>query len=378
MGRMRLPSLAFDPRAVPSRLRSAFPPSRLVFAAKTAFAAAIAWWLGGMLPEPLRDYSYYAAFGAVISMSATVIGTLHYGLQTLLGLGLGILIALALLPFDAPAVVEIAIVVAVGVSLGGIRRLGAGRDYVAVAALFVLVIGGTDPEPFSLSYLLQTGMGAVVGLLVNLLVVPPLRIDAAVAKMSGFRASIATYLDDMGTALTEDWPPAHEDWAASTEGLADTAADVRAAVQEAADSRRANPRARLHRRDADQDERDLEIMERVGFHVRNISDTLASVVWKSPFDVSLPDDALEPLSVALHASADLVRAWKTGEDQDDRLRDARHALDTLFARLSDERVANRDPDGTAASVALDLRRIVLSIQPRLQSTDGPPERGRVA
>jgi uncharacterized membrane protein YgaE (UPF0421/DUF939 family) len=378
MERMRLPSSAFDPRAVPSRLRSAFPMSRLVFAVKTAFAAAVAWWLGGLLPEPLRDYSYYAAFGAVISMSATVIGTLRHGLQTLLGLGLGILLALALLPLHAPAVVEIAIVVAVGVSLGGLRPLGAGRDYVAVAALFVLVIGGTHPEPFSLSYLLQTAMGAVVGLMVNLLVLPPLDIDTAVTKMSGFRASLARYLDDMGTALTEDWPPAHEEWAASTARLADTAADVRAAVQHAADSRRANPRARLHQRDMGHDERDLEAMERVGFHVRNISDTLASAVWKSPFDVSLPDDALEPLSAALHAAADLVRAWKSGEDQEDRMTAARDSLDALFDRLNDERVANRDPDGTAASVALDLRRIVLSVQPRLQANVAPPERGRAS
>jgi uncharacterized membrane protein YgaE (UPF0421/DUF939 family) len=378
MGRMRLPSSAFDARAVPSRLRSAFPVARLVFAAKTAFAAAIAWWLGGMLSEPFRDYAYYAAFGAVISMSATVIGTLRHGLQTLLGLGLGILLALAMIPLSAPAIVEIAIVVAIGVALGGIRRLGAGRDYVAVAALFVLVIGGTDPEPFSLSYLVQTGMGAVVGLLVNLLVLPPLSIDAAVTKMSGFRASLARYLDDMGAALTEDWPPAHEEWAASTAGLADTAADVRAAVQEAADSRRANPRARRHRRDAGRDERDLETMERVGFHVRNISDTLASAVWKSPFDVSLPNDALPPMSAALHAAADLVRAWKSGEAQEDRLQAARDTVDALFGRLSDERVANPDPDGTAASVALDLRRIVLSVQPRLAAIPAPPERGRAS
>jgi uncharacterized membrane protein YgaE (UPF0421/DUF939 family) len=378
MEQMRLPSSAFDPRAVPARLRSAFPATRLVFAAKTAFAAAVAWWLGGLLPEPFRDYAYYAAFGAVISMSATVIGTLRHGLQTLLGIGLGILLAIGLLPFAAPPVVEIAIVVAVGVALGGLPSLGAGRDYVAVAALFVLVIGGTDPQPFSLSYLLQTGMGAVVGLLVNLLVLPPLGIDAAVTKMSGFRASLARYLDDMGAALTEDWPPAHEEWAASTAGLADTAADVREAVQQAADSRRANPRARLHRRDVGRDERDLETMERVGFHVRNISDTLASAVWKSPFDVSLPYDALEPLSAALHASADLVRAWKSGEDQEDRLAAARDALEALFARLSDERVANRDPDGTAASVALDLRRIVLSVQPRLEVAAASPERGRAS
>jgi uncharacterized membrane protein YgaE (UPF0421/DUF939 family) len=375
MGRMRLPSSAFDPGAVPSRLRSAFPVSRLVFAAKTAFAAAVAWWLGGLLPEPIRDYAYYASFGAVISMSATVIGTVRHGLQTLLGLGLGILLALALIPFSAPAVVEIAIVVAVGVALGGIRSLGAGRDYVAVAALFVLVIGGTDPEPFSLSYLVQTGMGAAVGLIVNLLVLPPLSVDAAVTKMSGFRASLAGYLDDMGTALTEDWPPAHEEWAASTAGLAETAVDVRAAVQQAADSRRANPRARLHHRDAERDERDLETMERVGFHVRNISDTLASAVWKSPFEMSIPENALEPMSASLHASADLVRAWRTGEDQEDRLSAARDTVEALFARLSDERVANRDADGTAASVALDLRRIVLSVQPRLTEIKAPPERG---
>jgi len=107
--------------------------------------------------------------------------------------------------------------------------------------------------------------------------------------------------------------------------------------------------------------------------VRNISDTLASAVWKSPFDVCLPNDALGPLSAALHAAADLVRAWKTGEDQEGRLGAAQDAVEALVARRGDERVARRDPDGTAASVALDLRRIVLSVQPRLDVPAAPSD-----
>ena len=44
--------------------------------------------------------------------------------------------------FDIPPVIPLAAVVGVGVLLGGIRHLGAGRDILAVAAVFVLLLAG--------------------------------------------------------------------------------------------------------------------------------------------------------------------------------------------------------------------------------------------
>ena len=61
-----------------------------------------------------------------------------------------------------------------GVLLAGLPRLGAGRDWIPTAALLVLLVGGHNPDDFSFGYLLQMGVGVTVGIVVNLLVFPPL------------------------------------------------------------------------------------------------------------------------------------------------------------------------------------------------------------
>ncbi|WP_160320836.1 hypothetical protein [Arthrobacter alpinus] len=45
------------------------------------------------MPGTADDYPYYAPLGALVSMSATFMGSVRVGFQTLIGLTLGILLA---------------------------------------------------------------------------------------------------------------------------------------------------------------------------------------------------------------------------------------------------------------------------------------------
>lgn len=122
---------------------------RVLLAAKTAFAASIAWYIAPYLPFTDAQYSYYAPLGAVISMYPTIMRSLRTGLQALLALAVGAALAFAVIWMPIPHVASVAIVVGIGVLIAGWRVLGDSRNWVPIAALFVLLIGGVDADRYS-------------------------------------------------------------------------------------------------------------------------------------------------------------------------------------------------------------------------------------
>ncbi|MGL3150677.1 hypothetical protein ACSS7Z_09980 [Microbacterium sp. A82] len=134
-------------------------------------------------------------------------GSARAGAQSLAGLAIGIALGvggLGIVLLGGPAVVAVAVVIAAGIIIGGIRVLGAGSDWVAIAGLFVLLLGGTAADEFSVSYLLTMAFGIIVGVLTNLLVFPPLHLRRVAARLSALRDATATALDDIADALQRD------------------------------------------------------------------------------------------------------------------------------------------------------------------------------
>src|SRR5690606_29144127 len=118
----------------------------------------------------------------------------------LAGLALGILcglIGLLLEGGGVPQLVMLAIVVAGPVRLGGIRVDGAGGNWVSDAALFVLLLAALDPDGFTSSYLLTMAFGALVGLVTNIVVPPPLYLRQASRRLTELRDVTADALDDV-------------------------------------------------------------------------------------------------------------------------------------------------------------------------------------
>ncbi|WAP53033.1 aromatic acid exporter family protein [Arthrobacter sp. ATA002] len=155
---------------VSNRLTGMLRYTRIQLAIKAALAVGIAWSLAPLVPGIASQYPYYAPLGALVSMYPTVSGSAKAGIQTLIGLVTGMGLALIALVFGGPSVWTIALIVGLGVLLAGIPRLGAGKDYLPVAALFVLVLGGDDPDGYSLGYAVQMLVGVAVGLTVNAVV----------------------------------------------------------------------------------------------------------------------------------------------------------------------------------------------------------------
>jgi hypothetical protein len=338
---------------------------RLLLAGKAALAVAVAWLLAPLVPGVAEEYPYYAPLGALVSMSPTLMSSLRKGLQTLAALAIGILLAGAVIVLWQPNVITIALVVGVGVLIAGSRRLSEGGDYVAVAALFVLIIGGPDADDYSVGYLVQMSVGIAVGLVVNLTIFPPLTIGTAVQQLGQFRELLATHLEEMALALTESWPPRHEDWAGRSDTLRETGDAVRTAMLQADESRRVNPRARMHHHDLDLDYADLADLETITFHVRDLTQVLAAAIWaERGFDAELPDDLRGPLADTLHALSAVLVARSAGDDIASAVDAADSALDDAIARLDAQHDSAHSSLGTAAAVALNARRILAIMRAR--------------
>jgi len=316
------------------------------------------------MPGSAADYPYYAPLGALVAMYENVAGSMRQGVQTLVGLAIGVGLAFMLFSLGEPTPLTVAVVMGLGVVLAGLPKIGSGRDWIPTAALLVLLVGGHNPDTFSFGYLFQMGVGVTVGIVVNLLVFPPLHFRAAALSIAELRQALAQQLWDMGKALKESWPPEHEDWARRSDALAAHARSVRLAVEKADASRQANPRRRLHPRDIDLDYRNLRDLERLTFHVQDVTQVLSDVIWADDTPFVVPDEYAVPLGDAMTAVGDVLRA--TEEDHPERVAElagsADAAVNELTTRIGSEPHPN-DAPSAVESILVSLHRMLRVAKP---------------
>ena len=343
---------------VSSRLKGILRYTRLQLSIKAALAVAVAWTVAPMVPGIAAQYPYYAPLGALVSMYPTVSGSAKAGIQTLIGLVAGIALALTGLLLGSPTTWTIALIVGVGVLLAGIPKLGAGQDYLPMAALFVLVVGGDDPDGYSLGYTVQMLVGVAVGLSINAVVFPPLHLNGAVDGLASLRLALSRQLKEMATAITESWPPKHEDWSNRRSELISFSKEVRESVQLAERSRFGNLRSRRHTRDLDGDYRALRAMERVTLYVEDMTEVLATAIWTLPKDMPVQDKLSEQLSEAMLACGEAVEKWDADTEEYAQAREAVHKLQIDM----NSHASPDSPVDVTASLAMSMRRILRTVK----------------
>ncbi|MDR6143566.1 uncharacterized membrane protein YgaE (UPF0421/DUF939 family) [Microbacterium foliorum] len=341
-------------------LREAVDPARLLLVAKTALAVGLAWLIAPHTPGVTDEYPYYAPLGALVTMYPTLMGSVRSGLQTLLGLATGIGLAAIVVLTVGPTWWSIPAVVGVGVLVSGTGWFGVGREYVPMAALFVLIVGGQNADEYSLGYLVQMGVGVVVGLIVNLVIAPAPLTLAAAAKVDAFRRQLSEHLHDIGSAVSESWPPEHEKWADDASSLADTTSELRTALSDADDSRRGNPRAFGRRGETQHIHAELARLDRIAHLIRDISDETADTIWDRPGALELDAALPEPLSAACHAVAEVIVQQDPLTPADHRARgEAARAIRLLLATVDDRTIDVRRSMGPGVLAAMQLRRILI-------------------
>lgn len=346
-------------------LREATTPARLLLVAKTALAVGIAWFIARQLPGVVEEYPYYAPLGALVSMYPTLMGSAKSGLQTILGLAAGIGLASIIVLTVGPSWWSIPLVVGLGVLFSGTGWFGVGREYVPMAALFVLIIGGQDADDYSLGYLTQMSVGVVVGLVVNLAIAPAPLTAVATAQLQRFREKLATHLHDIADAVSDSWPPEKEQWVDDAASLAETSRSVRAALVEADESRRGNPRAWRQRGATDDAHAQLQALDRISQQIRDIADTLADTIWDRPGALDLDPSLPDPLAAALRAVADVLALDEPDSPEAHRIRaEATRAVRLLVETVDETTLQQGRSLGPGVLTAMHLRRIIILTRPQ--------------
>jgi hypothetical protein len=147
--------------------------------------------------------------------------------------------------------------------------------------------------------------------------------------------------------------------------LATAARTVRHLVQEADASRSANPRRRLHPRDLDLDYRNLRELERVTFHIQDMTEVLSDVIWKgrSPLHGSIPGQRATGGRHERHRrAAAFIQHRRSGISRHSMFTAAEAAVKACMAATA-ERELDEGTVTASESILLSLHRILRSVRP---------------
>jgi len=270
--------------------------------AKSAIAIGAAWVLAGWLvqgPPPI-----FAAIAALLVVQPSINQSFTRAVERSVGVIVGVVIAalLGLVFGSHPWVALLSAGVALLVAWSARISPGA-TNQIAISALLVLALGTATPN-YAVDRILETLIGAAIGVVVNSALVPPVLVPAARTKLEVLGRELATALERLADALETPQTPA------SLEGLLlearllrpvrDAAAD---AIRDGADSLALNPRSRRHRDDLTQMQQLLDRFSPVV--TQTIGMTRATYDGYDPTIVEEP--SVRAIAEQLHRAAHDVR-----------------------------------------------------------------------
>ena len=218
---------------------------RWAMALRGAVAAAVAWVVGIVLPEPFSDYPYYAPLGAVVATTSTVARSVRESFQATAAIVVGALVARGADLVLAPSALSIALVVAVAILIAGWGLLGDMGSWAVTSALFVLIIGNADKVGYMGAYVGLVVVGALIGIGINLLF-PPLPLAASDVALDRLRTALADQLEHLADGLDLDAAPSPEEWDERRMLLDPVLHRSQRSAEQAREAARANRRARRY------------------------------------------------------------------------------------------------------------------------------------
>lgn len=341
--------------------------------AKVATAAVLASLAVMPLGGFVDDYAYYAPLGAVIAVTATVVGSARESLQTIVAIACGALLAAAVVPL--PQLLGLVLVVGLGSlakEVPGLRRvLGDSGTWVPLSGMFVLVIGGDSMLEYATAYLGLTTYGAVIGLAVSALW-PPLLLQPMGSAVRDLRGTLAEQLDGLAEALGGEHPPTGEEWEDYLHPIEPTLVRMRHLVARAGESRRVNWRAGRWRQAAERVHRQTQALERIALLVEDLTDLLHDHERAEREHVALGPElrphasrVLEDLAAALRANS----GDGQGDDPQELVARATASTDALVEAMRDTRSHTGDDLLTAAGMVTAVRRALDVLTPAGDDSD---------
>lgn len=211
---------------------------------KTVGAAVLAWVLAGHVLDIAQPF--LAPWAALLTVHATVYRTLARGAQQVGATVLGVLLAFAAGNLFGVNAATLGAVLLIGMLAGSTRGLRDESTTAAATGLVVLLTGYSGNGHILAARLLDTFIGIAVGLVVNLLVWPPLRDRSAARQVDRIDDGIGALLTAMAERLRDGGgdPDDAREWAERTRDLDHDIDGAWATVRQARESGRLNLRRR--------------------------------------------------------------------------------------------------------------------------------------
>ena len=169
---------------------------------KTAIAVIAAWYAAQWLVS--TDTPVFAAIAAMLIVAPSVNQSLTRGIERTIGVVLGVLISSVLGAVFGVSGITILAACVLALCVGwAIRATPPTSNQIAISALLVLALGATSAN-YALDRILETVLGAIIGLAINALLVPPLQTEAARDQLRILRGEVAQALNRLAEALTAE------------------------------------------------------------------------------------------------------------------------------------------------------------------------------
>lgn len=301
----------------------------LLQSGKAAVAGMVAWFVATDVLG--LEQPFLAPWSAVLVVQATIYRTVSRGGQQVaatfagvfLGWGCGGVLGLGPLGMGVMLVAAFA--------LGRLRWLRDEATTIATTGIVVIATNAIAESNLLIGRLADTTVGIVVGLLVNLLVWPPLRDRAAWARAGGLPPEIARVLGEMAAGLTPDLEAAGtKPWIRDLRRIDEGIDEAWRLLSQARESSRLNPR-RSRPAGLEDLVATLHLLEQVVADTLSMARTLTTSAERATL---WNDDFRAPFKQMLAETADAL-AQRDG----DRLREIREELGGLADDLSTDSLA---------------------------------------
>ncbi|WP_193106032.1 aromatic acid exporter family protein [Brachybacterium sp. FME24] len=300
---------------------------------KGVVAGTVAWWLSVYVLS--SQLPFLAPWTALLTVHATVYRSLARGVQTTIASTIGVAMSFAIGAWLGVSVWTFALALLIGLLGARVSWIRDEGVAIATTAIFVLGSGFGAQQPFLLDRILEVGLGVVVGIAVNLMLIPPLRDRQAARYVDSINRRMGELLTDIADGFSAAGGTERADaWVEETTSMSGELSTAWQMVHFARESERANPRPRFRRvraggirsaREIPSDEASYEnILSRVEegiSHLRHLARTLregayAEGDWDTNFrekwvaiardagrSIADPDAEVEPVADRLSALA---------------------------------------------------------------------------
>jgi hypothetical protein len=278
-----------------------------------------------------------------VTLVGTVADTVRRILSVLVGVGVAIVVATEV-GFTWWSLTAL---VAVSILIGQALRLGSHLLEVPISAMLILAAGGAGVQ--ALDRILETIIGAIAGVLVNVVVPPRPGTHSAGAAVEGYARDVADLLYRIADTLEHE-PITRErawGWLHELRLITNRAVEVDRVLAEARQSRRLNPRA-AGTSDPVPDLRDgLDALEHSAVALRAVLRSLAEGAGSAREHhdgADEPDDLSLVMAALLHDLARAITAFgvllhiddeEAGRPHTAELAEALDAIREVRARLTD-------------------------------------------